>query len=183
MKLNLITKNKHKFNEIKSVAKEFNIGIMQVEEDKIEPKDKQIEEIARFNAEYYFNKLKQPVIVDDTGIFFEEYQNFPGANAKLMYYALGYKGLLKLLEGSNRNAYFMTVVGYCDRDNIKTFRGITHGIIADKVYCKKKDVLPYERIFLINNRPLCHMTRAAKNNISHRALAFRKLFEWLKIRE
>jgi len=115
MRLYFITKNKHKIQEAKAVFAEYGIDIEQIAQDKKEPKDMNIEQVAKLNAHFFYNKYKKPVIVDDTGVFFHAYENFPGSHPKLMFELLGYKGLLKLVEGENRKAEFRTVIAYCDK--------------------------------------------------------------------
>ena len=98
MKLYFVTGNKHKFNEVKRISEKFNIDLEQFKGKKLEPKDLSVKEVAELNAKKFYKELKQPIIVDDTGIFFEAYPKFPGNHPKLMYNLLGFKGLLKLLE-------------------------------------------------------------------------------------
>lgn len=159
---------------------EFNIELVQVKEEKIEPKELSIEEVAELNAKHFYEKIKKPVIVDDTGIFFKAYPDFPGNHPKLMFNLLGYKGLLKLLEGEDRSAFFKTIAAYYDGITLKTFQGILKGTISEEVSGQEIDVMPYERIFLVNGKKLCDFSREEKNKISHRAIAFKDLAKWLK---
>ena len=179
MKIYLVTKNQHKVQEISTVMKEFGIEIEQTHEEKYEDKDMTLNEVAEYNVKLFYKKYKKPIVVDDTGVFFKAYSNFPGHHPKLMFNLLGYKGLLKLLENENREAEFQTVVGYYDGSNLKTFTGILECTADDKVNDTDVDVLPYERILMVNNKPLSKFSRKDKNKISHRAIAFRKLGEWL----
>ena len=48
----------------------------------IEPDYDSLEEVAQAKAEQAFEQLKKPVIVEDTGVFFEAYSNFSGQIAK-----------------------------------------------------------------------------------------------------
>ncbi|MBD3204270.1 non-canonical purine NTP pyrophosphatase [Candidatus Woesearchaeota archaeon] len=177
MKINFVTGNNHKFQEVKKIMQSFNLN--QIKGKKIEPKDKSVEEIASLNAESFFKNLKKPVIVDDTGIFFNAYQNFPGNHPKLMYKMLGFKGLLKLLKDEKRDAYFKTVAAYADKEGVRLFEGKLRGKIARQVFGKEKDVMPYEKIFKHKGKYLCELSREKKNKISHRAIAFGKLRDWL----
>jgi len=182
MKIHLITKNKHKVQEAISVFSEFNIEIKQLSEEKYEPDDMDLKQIAEQNARYFYEKYKKPVLVDDTGIFFKAYDNFPGNQPKRYFQELGYEGLLKKLEGKNRKAYFKTVVSYCDKFGVKTFEGVLDCVADTKVNDLDVDILPYERILLVDGMPLSQFSREDKNKISHRAIAFRNLAEWLNKR-
>ncbi len=186
MKIYLITKNKHKVEEAQSVLKEYNIEVEQIPDEKLESKEMTLREVAEYNAKLFYEKYKKPVAIDDTGVFFKAYSNFPGSHTKLMYDLLGYKGLLKLLENETREAEFMTVVGYCDEKGVKIFEGSLNCIADTRVHDLDKDVLPYERLLLVEDRPLSRFSREEKNKISHRAIAFRKLGKFLnsnKIRD
>jgi len=178
-KIFLVTKNKHKVEEISTVLKEFGIAVEQISDDKYEPKDMDLKQVAEYNAKLFYKKYKKPVAVDDTGVFFKAYPDFPGSHPKLIFELIGYKGLLKLLENEKREAEFKTVVGYCDSKGVKTFEGVLNCIADTKVNDIDIDVLPYERILLVNGKPLSSFSRDEKNKISHRAKAFRKLAEWL----
>ncbi len=189
MELYFVTGNKHKFKEIAALFKDSGITLKQwTEDEKIENKDESLEQTAMQNAEKMCKKIKKPVAIDDTGVFFEAYPKFPGANPKWVFHALGYVGLLKLLEGKSRNAYFKTVVGYCEPGKKPiAFTGELHGTIATKAVDLDKDVLPYDRIFLIQkNKEQVFRSSLPEEEVyqtSHRTLAFRKLLEYLKNRK
>ncbi|MBI3032676.1 hypothetical protein HYY69_04325 [Candidatus Woesearchaeota archaeon] len=181
MEISLVTTNNHKVIEAQLALKEYGIKVTQINDEKIEHKDETVENTARGNAELFANKYKKAVIVEDTGIFFEAYPHFPGNNAKLMFNLLGYKGLLKVLAGEDRKAYFKTAIGYCEPGKKpKLFVEEMHGAIADDVQDQNKDVLPYERIFITNNNiRLSTLSKKQKDQISHRGKAFRALGAFL----
>lgn len=182
MKLTFATQNKHKFEEAQAVLSKHGIKLEQLSVGKGEDKAKSIREIAMSAAQQLANDYKKPMIVDDTGIFFTAYNNFPGANPRLMFDCLGYEGLLKLLAGKSRNAYFLCCVGFCmPEKKPKVFEGKLEGHITLVPFNMKKDVMPYERILVPKGatRTLSSMTREQKNEISHRAQAFEKLAAYL----
>ncbi len=183
MKLTFATQNKHKFQEAKAVLGKYNIHVEQLNVEKVEDKEKSVHEIAKSAAEQFANRYKKPIMVDDTGIFFKAYSNFPGANPRLMFECLGYEGLLKLLAGKERHAYFLCCVGFCmPKKKPVVFEGKLEGNITLVPFNMEKDVMPYERIFVPKGatKTLSSMTREQKNDISHRAKAFEKLAAFLK---
>ncbi|MBN2367400.1 non-canonical purine NTP pyrophosphatase [Candidatus Woesearchaeota archaeon] len=179
MKIFLVTKNPHKVREVSAVLDEFGIEVGHLPEEKYEPKEMDLRQVAEYNAKKFYEKFKKPVAVDDTGVFFRAYPEFPGNHPKLMFELIGYKGLLKLLEGEDREAEFRSVVGYCDEKGVKVFEGALKCVADTKAHDLDKDVLPYERILLVDGRSISQFSREEKNNISHRAAAFRKLGKWL----
>ena len=175
------TTNKHKFGEVKEILAEFGLKAKQLEIEKIEPRGESVESIAKNSAKTISNQTKLPIILEDTGVFFEAYNNFPGPLPKFIFESIGYEGIMRLLNGKSRNAYFKTVAAYCEPNKDPVlFEGIMKGRITEKVFNLKKDVMPYERIFVPegHNKTLSDLSRNEKNKISHRSKAFRKFGKW-----
>jgi len=182
MTIFFITTNRHKVKEAQEVLNGYNISIEQLVLEYEENHDSDIEEIARDAAKKLADKLEKTVIVEDTGVYFAAYQNFPGALPKYVFNSIGYKGIFKLLEKEDRSAYFRSVIGYCEPGkNPLTFDGVMTGKITEKVVNKEKDCLPYERIFIPEEYEVTtsEISITEKNAISHRGKAFRKLGEFL----
>jgi XTP/dITP diphosphohydrolase len=179
MKIYFVTTNKHKVEEVKAIIGKLNIEVVQLPEEKYEHKEMELKEVTEFNAKRFYEKHKKPIVVEDTGVFFDAYPGFPGSHPKLMFALLGYKGLLRLVAGESRKAHFKSVATYYDGKNMKTFEGTLDGVISDTIHDEHADVLPYERIFLVDGKPLSSFSREEKNRISHRSKAFVLLGEWL----
>ncbi|MBT4540824.1 hypothetical protein HOC35_04895 [Candidatus Woesearchaeota archaeon] len=204
MDIHFVTKNKHKVEEAQIALAGSEIKIHLLEANKEEPSDWKLEKVAYVNAKKIANETKKVVIVEDTGVFFEAFDNFPGNKPKRYFEQLGYKGLLamffesKVLENgneekkeiTNRKAYFRTIIGYCEPGKEPMlFSGELDGTISKEVKGMDANVLPYERIFICNEKKdgenedtthyLYEYTREEKGKFSHRAKAFRKLKEYL----
>lgn len=183
IKVFLVTGNKHKAEEAKETLSEFKIEVEQLNEEKIEPENEKTEKIAADNAKRIADKTNKPVIVDDTGVFFEALDNFPGNQPKRWFDKLGYNGLLKKLEGKPKEAYFQCSAAFCEPGKMPVvFTERFYGKISNNVVDLDKDVLPYERIFVCDETGdyLSRMSRDEKNRISHRGKAFRRLGRHLK---
>ena len=89
MKLFFVTENDYKFREAQLALQEFGIELVQARFSKTEDKDASLEEVAGSAAAYFAAKLQKPVVVDDTGIFFSAYKNFPGQHPKWLFRAIG----------------------------------------------------------------------------------------------
>lgn len=182
MKIKFITTNKHKFEEVRDILKDYPIELEQLDMEYEENHDDKIEEIARDAARKLAKELNEKIILEDTGLFFEAYKDFPGALPKFVYNALGYKGIFKLLENEKRSAYFKTVAAYCEPGQEPIlFEGFMHGIISEAAHNQDIDVMPYDRIFIPEgkNVTISGMELKEKNLFSQRAEAFRKFGEYI----
>ena len=149
MKIAFITTNKHKFEEVQALLKDYDIELIHEELEYDENHDHGIEEIAKNAAKKLADELGRPVILEDTGLFFEAYEGFPGPLPKFIIQTLNFKGIFKLLKGENRNAYFKTVAAFCEpkKDPI-LFEGIMNGKITEEIHNEEKDSMPYDKIFI-----------------------------------
>lgn len=184
MKIAFITTNKGKFEEVESLLKDYSIDLEWVNRKYEEDSDDTIEDTAKKAAKKLANELKQPIILEDTGLFFEAYDGFPGPSPKFVFKTLGYRGILKLLDGVSRKAYFQTFAAYCEPGSEPTtFSGKMKGEITDKVMNPDKDFdfMPYDRIFVPEGKQvtISDMTMEEKNRLSQRSKAFRKLGDYL----
>ena len=166
--------NRHKADEAKKIFSRSGIRIKWAKISLLEPDFESLREISEHKALDAFRKLDKPAIVEDTGIYFSAYKNFPGQYAKRMFLSLGFEGLLKLLEGKERKAHFATTACYYDGKKLLCSTGKLYGKILESPEGEDKDVLPYEKIFQPNgkSRPLSLIPRKEKNAFSHRCLAF-----------
>lgn len=89
--------------------------------------------------------------------------------------------VLSKLEGKiNRKARFRTVISLIIDGEEKLFEGIVNGIILEQK--RGKEGFGYDPIFQAEgyNISFAEMTLEEKNKISHRAIATRKLIDYLK---
>ncbi len=181
----IATGNKYKVQEMSSILSEYGVKLSQSEMKIIEPDYDTLEEIAEEKARQAFEKLKVPVIAEDTGVYFSGYNNFPGQLAKRVYLGLGFDGLLLLIKNSkNKRGYFATAVSYYDGKEMKTFSGKLNGVWLNYLVSAEADRLPYEKMFVPDGYEDAIVTIPIeeKNKISHRAKATRLLGEWLSKR-
>ena len=181
MKVYLLTSNPGKVEEIKLLLKNFGIEVLAEDMEIPEIKSDSQEEIAVEKVKFAAKEINKPVIAEDTGIYFEAYKNFPGTNSRWIFESIGYEGILKLLEGKSRKAFFKTTVGFCEPDKEpKIFAGICKGEITEKIRGSPHPRLPYDAIFVPEGeiRTFAEMTKEEKNRFSHRAKAVEKFAEW-----
>lgn len=100
--------------------------------DTTEIRADKVEEIAMHSAKEASDKLKKSVLKNDTGLFIEALNGFPGPYTHYVDEKLGEEKILKLLENEkNRNACFIEAYAYCEynKDPI-VFTSVTKGKIA-----------------------------------------------------
>lgn len=183
MELFLVTSNRHKFEEMSAILSEFGVALRQKNIPLIEPDFDSLKQIAEYKARQAFEKVRSPVICEDTGVYFEGYNNFPGMLAKRVFLGVGFEGLCALIKISkNKGAHFTTAVSYFDGKTKKTFTGTLKGKLLERAVSEDKDRLPYEKIFVPEgfSRALVDLSLVEKNAISHRAIATKALGKWLK---
>ena len=181
-KIIFVTTNKHKFKEVKAILAEYNIEAEQLVMEYEEDKEADMEEISRKAAKLLADKLDKELIVEDTGLFFKTYNNFPGALPKYIFNGIGFEGIFRLLKGQDRSAYFKSVIGYCKPGGeAVVFDGVMNGKINAKVIKPKADAMPYDHIFIPEgyNKAIVEMDMALKNSFSQRGQAARKLGDYL----
>ncbi|MEM0021081.1 MAG: XTP/dITP diphosphatase [Fervidicoccaceae archaeon] len=180
MRLFILTHNDSKFSEIAEVLLEYGIEAIQLRKKKFEIQADEVSEIAFRAAEHECRELNTPIAVDDTALYIEALRGFPGPYAEYVFRTIGISGILKLMEGkNNRKARFVTAVAYCNGRSVRVFEGILEGTISDEA--RGEFGFGFDPIFIPEGslKTLAEMTIAEKNMISHRAVAFRKLAEWL----
>ncbi len=183
MKVYFVTGNKIKFDEVKHIFESNGFEIEWLNEPKPEPADEwDIKAVAEYAAEKLANKHQKPVVVEDTGFFFNAYKDFPGPHSKFAFHALGYEGLLKLLEGKDRAAFFRIVASFCmPGKKPVSFEGRMDGKVAEKVYGEKATQMPFDRIFIPDGYEKTWIEMLEeKLKTSHRTQAFGKMVKYLK---
>jgi XTP/dITP diphosphohydrolase len=88
-----------------------------------------VEEVAIHKAKQAYELLKEPVIVEDTGLYFEELNGLPGALVKFFVKKLTLEQICLLVK-ENRKATAITCIAYFNGKELKTFKGETRGEIA-----------------------------------------------------
>jgi XTP/dITP diphosphohydrolase len=134
-------------------------------------------EIARGKAKFAYDHLNRPLIVDDTAFSVKALGGFPGPYAAYVLDTIGYRGILRLLEGvEERGASFETAIAYAGEGGIRIFRGVIEGAITRSP--RGNEGFGYDPIFEVEGRTLAEIPLEAKSRISHRARALEAFREW-----
>lgn len=176
MKIVVVTGNRNKASEIAAFfGKQAQIEHVPMDIPEIRHED--VGEIARKKAEYAYNLIGRPLIVDDTAFSIEGLRGFPGTCAAYVHDTIGNPGILKLMDGvTDRRAYFETAIALATEAGIQIFRGRIGGVIVPP---RGSTGFGYDPIFETGGRTLAELSLAEKTRISHRALALEELRRWL----
>tara|TARA_B100002019_G_C21268251_1_gene600643 strand:+ start:458 stop:1036 length:579 start_codon:yes stop_codon:yes gene_type:complete len=143
---------------------------------------------ALIKARTIFNQFKRNCFADDTGLEVEVLNGDPGVlsaryagNQNIAIDNIK-KLLRKLKNHDNRKAQFRTVIALIYDRNEYFFEGIIKGKIIGEA--KGNNGFGYDPIFQPENYFLsfAQLDKEEKNKISHRAIAFRKLINFLKVK-
>lgn len=188
MQLVFASHNKNKIKEISELIPASIIlkGLSDINcnEDIPETADT-IEGNAILKAQYIFNNYHLNCFADDSGLEVEALNGEPGV------YSARYAGepkndenniqklLLKLKGNENRNAQFKTVIALILNGKKYQFEGIIRGKIIDEK--RGSHGFGYDPVFIPEgyDRTFAEMEFLEKNRISHRAIAVKKLIEFL----
>ncbi len=174
------TSNKEKYNEVAAILK---VDVQHMPFDYPEIRSESVEEVARDSVRVAYRRCKEPVFVEDTGLFIEALRGFPGTYSGWVQKKIGNEGILRLMEGKeNRAAYFETCIAYMkDREHIYVFRGKCEGTITSEPLGEAG--FGYDPIFIPNGE---HQTFAEsielKNKLSHRYKALLEFSKSLSLR-
>lgn len=141
------------------------------------------QENALIKARTIYDQFSLPCIADDSGLEVEALNGAPGvrsarfagepsddkANNQLL--------LEKLLQESNRNAQFKTVLAFIDEEGKEhTFTGIVRGRLLTELTGDQG--FGYDPLFVPDgfDRTFAQMSKDEKNQISHRGIAIQ---EWI----
>ncbi len=188
-KIIFATNNAHKLAEVSALLGE-NYTLVTPREcgitEDIPETQPTLEGNALQKARYLRSKTGLDCFADDTGLEVEALGGAPGVHSA-RYATDGHdfeannRLLLHNLEGvENRRARFRTVIALLEGDREMLFEGIVEGVIArEHAGCEG---FGYDPIFVPegSEHSFAQMSAEAKNEISHRGRAVRKLVEYLK---
>ncbi|HYY86737.1 MAG TPA: RdgB/HAM1 family non-canonical purine NTP pyrophosphatase [Nitrososphaeraceae archaeon] len=170
--------NEGKFKEILPLLRNFDIDIEFMRFKSKEIQSEILEEVALEKSNVAYEKIGQPLIVEDTGLFINSLNGFPGPYSSYVFQTIGNTGILDLLSNkSNRFALFRTVIAYNDGNSKMTFTGETKGAISDHI---TEGGWGYDPIFTPEGSSYTYGQQGITNKISvsHRTNALNYFAEW-----
>ncbi|WP_448528007.1 non-canonical purine NTP diphosphatase [Raineya sp.] len=189
MKVCFATNNSHKIAEVQAiVGKKFElvslaeVGCL----EELPETGNTLEENSAQKAEYVWQKYQIPCFADDSGLEVESLANAPGVHSA-RYAGLpknDEKNIALLLQNlqnkPNRKAQFRTCITLITAKGKWQFEGIVKGKILEEK--RGSQGFGYDPVFLPEGYGLtfAEMNMQDKNAISHRAIAVKKLADFLE---
>ena len=195
IELVLATANPHKVEEIRplldGIAEIRLVPVTALVDDwELEETGETLEENALLKARAAALATRMPAVGDDTGLFVGALDGAPGVRSSRYAgpqcsYEDNRRTLLAALtgvEGGARRAVFRTVVALaCPDGSERVFEGALEGSIATSP--RGTGGFGYDPVFVLpGGTTLAELSLQAKNEVSHRAVAFRAFSEWLSSR-
>jgi XTP/dITP diphosphohydrolase len=169
--------NLNKFNEIRTFLIQYGIKLNLCKLNLPEIQSDLLEEIASKKADSAFEVIRENLIVEDTGLFIDALNSFPGPYSSYVLRTIGNSGILDLLsKKSNRSATFKSAVAFSNGKLVRIFVGEVRGTISNRVGEKGWG---YDPIFIpIKQYDTYGEIGARKIEISHRTIAMKKFINW-----
>jgi len=181
-----VTSNPGKFEEVERVLAQHapHILLKPFKADIPEIQSMDQHEVALDKAKKAWDLVQAPLLIDDAGVYFEKYNNFPGVLSKFVSHGLGFEGIKKLIEPGDR-AYFLLYMIYVNGPNIQVFEGRCEGILHTPETFDAHPSLPYDAYFTPHgaDKTYAHMRHELEkyHDYFYRVRALRKFLDWYEL--
>lgn len=182
IKLTFVTSNEGKWQEAQDVLSPYGFEVQPITYDFAEPTAGTIEQIAIQKLQQIRNQGYRRVFVEDSGIFFAAYHQFPGVLSKRVFQGIGYRGLEKLLHNESKDAWFSGTVALDWDGEIKTFSASIDGtIVKKKPSLAPEPGLPFDPIFVPTGeeRVFAALSLEKRRQYSYRRRALINMANWI----
>lgn len=183
-----VTGNQGKFEQVKGYIEKYNPNILlkqfKAEIPEIQTLDQK--SIALDKAQKAWILLKKPLIIDDSAIYFEKYNKFPGTLTRYVFEGIGFDGILKLIDAGDKATFLLYLVYVGGPKSFKIFEGKCAGkLIKPKKFSGHKE-LPYSCLFIPSGSKKTyvqlHGTKEG-NKYLYRLKALQKFLKWVEAKK
>ena len=186
------TGNAHKVGEIEAILSNYSVELLSLKDFPSYPEPVEDGETytdnALIKARYFAEKLGRPCLADDSGLEVDALDGQPGVHSARFAgaetpHSQKIVKLLEMLEGkTDRKARFHCSAVLVEPSGQETvFEAVFEGSIAEAP--TGEGGFGYDPVFLVEGRTVtsAQLSEEEKNQISHRALAFRGLMNKLGV--
>ena len=188
MIIHIGTSNKGKFREMSRMLEPLGHSVIKEDIPYPEIQAVSLREVVEYGIQWILENDRKPwmddpdhgFVIDDSGIFIKALKDFPGVYSKFVFYTLGNKGILHLLEDRhNRQALFSTAIMFHWNGRNHYFEGVSKGNMAWEERGTRG--FGYDPIFIPEGeeKTFAEMDMNEKNAHSHRGEAMDLFIEFL----
>jgi len=164
--IKLLTSNSNKYKKLTRELEFLQIELEITNKNLPEIQTESIRESIIYKAIEAEKVCKEPVFVDDSALFTEQYESFPGVNTKLILKQLGKNGLKKLFQRGSAKAKIITILGISINGKVFIYAGEVKGCLNFDAEITNPKMLLSD-IFIPNNKD--------ENIFHHRLNALKEL--------
>lgn len=180
MKLYFATSNAGKVQDAQEILADVEVTVEQLDADLIEPCSDSLEEIAMAKVEQAVEQhdVDGYVMADDSGLFVEKLNGFPGQHTAFFDRKVGKEQLLQLVD-EGASAVFRAAIAVYDpkTETVHTFTGSCSGTLVQP---RGDGGFGYDPMFLPDGHDKTFAEDPAyKHTVSHRREALEKGKEWM----
>lgn len=178
MKKNIyfVTSNLGKLQECKKIIPDLE----QIDIDLPEIQELDPHKVIKEKLECAYSRLKKPVLVEDTSVFLECLNGFPGPLIKWFIQSMGLEKVVELVNKfENQNVYALTIFGYKDSNESPIFfEGKLSGIFVPP---SGEDGFGWDSIFIPEGytKTFAELSPEEKEAISMRTIALQKFEKYI----
>ncbi len=170
-KVFFITSNPHKFSEVNEMCAGYGIELVHLQREYPEVRADTCEQVASASLFNISKTVKMPFIIEDSGLFIDSLNGFPGVYSAWVLRKVGLDGILRLMRGRrDRRAHFVSAIGYFDGKKAHVFTGTVDGSIAQEI--RGRSGFGYDPLFIPKGYKFTFAENMTlKQKLSHRKKA------------
>ena len=159
------------------LGEEFQVEQRKIDLDEIQTVEGK--EVIQKKAEEAYRILNQPILVEDTSLYFDAWNGLPGALVRWFLDTVGCEGICKMMSSErNRKAFSESAIAYYDGKILKVVLARVRGKIPDLP--KGNKGFGWDPIFIPDGKEKTfgEMEMFEKSQFSSRKLAFEQLKDY-----
>lgn len=145
-----VTGNVGKYEEVRDFINRNvdGLNVHHIDIDLIEFQTTDMLSIALNKARQAWKAVGKPVLVDDSGVYFDKYLKFPGTLTKFLYHGVGMEGICKLIQPGDKAHFILHMVYMDGPESYQVFEGLCRGYVIIPSVFRARPELPYDDIFV-----------------------------------
>ncbi|MGY3354352.1 XTP/dITP diphosphohydrolase [Bradyrhizobium sp. GM0.4] len=180
MRVRFLSGNPHKIAEASAILQPAGVQVVPLKMQVQELQTPDTGAIVRDKAAKAFHLIGHPLFVEQTGLFIDRMNGFPGGLTQVFWDTLEADRVCQLFGiGTDTGVTAKTIIGYCDGRKIAQFEGEIRGKIAEKPRGDPK--FQWDCVFIPDGYTETFAEMGTrKNDISMRKIALDSLASHLK---